>query len=326
MAITTLILAAAIGLQTPAPDARFELHRKFAAGEKLKYRIEANVVSEMRDYEVATYFPSSDGYEYNFSIDVKSVDEDGIAKLIYKRPTMVWITGENHLRDERRQVLKQNYNMELKVSPVNDILDFRDLNEDKKKPAKSQSDAFWMLAAPAPMQQQAIVTQFTNEIFRIALMLGSFDSNFDFAPKLPERKVKAGDTWKFTMGYAPQRLQNDKKKRTVNQRLDFTYKYDGVVQVEGKSYQRVTADLSLDSDAAEMIHQTYGLTTEQTGIKAIKLELKTKLTFDLDMKSLATVRGSAESIGSFRFDHTQVKGQAVEDGKLKGKVEMFLVK
>lgn len=326
MALTTLILAAAIGLQTPAPDTRFELQRKFVAGEKLKYRIEANVVSEMRDYEVATYFPSSDGYEYDFSIDVKSVDDDGIAKLIYKRPNMVWITGENHLRDEKRQVIKQNYNMEMKVSPVNDILDFRDLNEDKKKPAKKQENAFWTLAAPSATQQQAIVSQFTNEIFRIALMLGSFDSTLDFSPKLPERKVKAGDTWKFTIGYAPQRLQNDKKKRTVNQRLDFTYKYDGVVEVDGKSYQRVSADLNLDSDAAEMIHQTYGLTTAQTGIKAIKLDLKTKLTFDLDMKTLATVRGLAESTGSFRFDHVEVKGQSVEDGKLKGKVELFQVK
>jgi hypothetical protein len=149
----------------------------------------------------------------------------------------------------------------------------------------------------------------------LALNTGSLDGSLDFAPKLPLDDVKPGDTWKKTVGYSPQNLKG--KNKDAVQRLDYTYTYVGVVDSNGQKVYRVTADLDTSSNLAKFFFEATGLTSEDTLIKAIPLNLKAHIDFDLDMKTGETLHAESQATGGFSVQTTDSE-QALHEERFKG--------
>jgi len=329
------MIASALGLvmlvtshqaATPPAPAKVTLQRTFKAGQKLTYKFASELIAEQRGFELTTYLPISQGYEYTFTNQVVSVSPDGIAQCIYKRPTMTFILGETWDHDEKRVPIKMDMNLSMQVSPINEILGIKDLSP--KKPEKKKTpdeDSNLFMAHASPRSQSEFVGQFTNELYRIAMFVGSFDTTLDFAPKLPIRDAKVGDTWKITVGFAPQRVAGSKNKENAVQRLDFTYRYDGLMESEGKKVQRVSASFALETDAAEYVHQVTGLKPSDTGIKSLNIKMNSAVKFDLEPETLTTLRADAHSEGTYAFHAAAVKEQAYEDGKFKADAKLRLV-
>lgn len=323
-----IVLASTVALQgapaQPAPQpAKVSLSKTMKKGDKFAYKVTSEMVTETRNVTLTTYLPFREGYEYAFTYEVNSVSADGIANAVYKRPVLTYIIGETWDHDEIRQVIKMNYNFGVELSPINELLGMKDLNP--KKPEKKEKKEENIFAVrPSSIVQSDFVRQFTSELSRIAQFIGGLDSTLDFAPKLPIRDVKIGDTWKVTVGYAPQRVAGSKNKENAVQRLDFIYRYDGLMESNGKKVQRVSAALEMKSDVAEYIHQVTGLKPSQTGIKNMNIDMKSNVTFDLDPATLVTLRADAVSVGTFAFNAIEVKEQAMEDGKFKADVHMVL--
>jgi hypothetical protein len=205
----------------------------------------------------------------------------------------------------------------LTLSPINDIIDVRDLA--KKPPAK----AGWTLSAARTRPQlQAILGEFMGEVYRLALFTGSFDSALDFSPRLPLDPVMAGDTWKQTVGYQPQKLRGTDKQAV--QRLDYTLTYKGKVNLNGKIFERVEATMNLDTDLADFIHQTFKVDSERTGLEKVPLKLQGKILFDLDPRTGRTVQANAETTGSFSI-FAKDEPEAIIDEQLKGRTLLKLL-
>ncbi len=123
---------------------------------------------------------------------------------------------------------------------------------------------------------QDIVSQFTGELYRLALFIGSMDSALDFNPKLPFEEVKLGEKWKRTVSYQPQGLKGSKGEHAV-QRLDMEYSYAGIVERAGTKYHRVNATLALDTDAALFINQAMGMTANQSGLEKLPMKINSTI-------------------------------------------------
>jgi len=255
---------------------------------------------------------------YKFTTEVKAMKADGICELEYSRPTMTLVEGETAVRPPKTTVDKVNLKYLLTVSPINEILSVKDLQP--SKPPKTTSGFRNANRTPLTFLQPAI-GQFIGEVYRLALFVGGIDGSLDFNPKLPYDAVKVGDSWKRTVGYQPQKLGAGDKSAV--QRLDYVYTYRGLVDVEGKQFQRVTAHLILDTDVGEYVNQIYG--KERTGLKAIKLKLKATVAFDLDTKTFKTIRAIAESEGSISIEVVQLPNEPAQEERLKGRTTMTLV-
>jgi hypothetical protein len=145
----------------------------------------------------------------------------------------------------------------------------------------------------------------------------------DFAPPLPVEEVEVGDTWKKTVGFTPQTLKGKGGQMAV-QRLDFTYTYKGLVESNGKRVHRIIGDLTVKSDLAEFIHQTFNVKSNVTGLKEIPLNMTSKVEFDLDPKTFQTIRAEANSVGGFSVIATGNTG-AVQEEKFKAKSTLSLL-
>jgi hypothetical protein len=152
------------------------------------------------------------------------------------------------------------------------------------------------------------------------------ESSLDFAPKFPFNDVLPGDTWKRTVGYQPQALKGKKGQQPVIQRLDYTYTYKGLVNVEGKTFQRVTADLSLNTDLAAWANQDASKDSKDDGpqLSKMPMTLKATIEFDLDPKTFDTVAARAYSQGGFQVYMSDAPGQVYFESKLKGSTTLSL--
>ena len=175
-----------------------QLARVFKAGEKLEYEIKSSLNSQRRGRGLDTWIPEDLDISYKFTTEVKALKPDGIAEMVYQRPTMTIVEGETFDRPPKTQIEKTKLNFLLTVSPANELLTMKDLNPpEKKKPGKTDGGDLKFLTASA-IRKQGIpfIGQFISEIQRLSLFVGSFDSALDFAPRLPFEKLKIGDTWK----------------------------------------------------------------------------------------------------------------------------------
>lgn len=296
------------------------LSRVFTRGEKLGYRVNSSLHIDRRGRGLDTFIPEQMDVQYGFTLEVRELKADGIAVVHYKRPTLTTIQGETFSAPERRKTEKVNYDLLLTISPVNDILEIKDL---AKKPAAKKGEARWI--TPAGRQIGAnIVGQFVGEIYRLALFVGSFDSALDFSPRLPLDQVKVGDTWKKTVSYQPQQLKGKKGEQAV-QRLDYTYTYRGAMKVGAKSVERVEATLSLNTDVGHFINQLYDLKPEDTGLKGIPLKMEAKIEFNLDPKTKRTLSADAVSEGGFKIVLTDDPESPLEEENLRGRTHLKLV-
>ena len=295
MLISTLALATSLQTSNPYVD----ISRVFKAGETSKYAVRSRLQMETRQLGQTVFLPSSVRIDYDFTLNVKQMLDEGFAVHIYRRPTMTITEGETASSPPVKNVEQTNINYEMTLSPANEMTN-----------AKAQD-------------LMSVVGQFTGELQRLALFTGSLDSGMDLSPKLPYDEVRVGDTWKRTVGYSPQRIANSDKAAV--QRLDYTYTYKGIMEVNGQRIHRVQATMSLDSNAAEFVNQSMGMTPGQSGLEAINLKLDATIDFDLDLNTRKTLRALAVSKGGYDVRVAQVPGRPVIEQKLNGRSQLQLM-
>ncbi|MCW5940820.1 MAG: hypothetical protein KIS66_01220 [Fimbriimonadaceae bacterium] len=300
-----------------SPGVTTDLSRVFRKGERVQYEVNSHLLAETRAGGLSTFMPEDTDFEYRFAYQVTDLLADGIALAKYQRPTMT-ITESDGEGEPERKVEKVNLDLEVRLSPINELLNVKDLG--KKTPPK---DGIRLVADRPLMRQPDMVANFVLEVHRLALFLGSLDSSLDFAPKLPFEDVAPGATWKRTVGYQPQRLGSGK---SAVQRLDLTYTYRGPTTSNGKPVLRVTADLDLDTDVAAFANQLYGTTPEESGLFRLPLRLKAGIEFDLDPATRRTLAARATSEGGFQLFVTDYsKTNPILETRLKGRTSLGLL-
>src|SRR5256714_9294608 len=186
------------------------LARVNKANEKLAYEVKSHASIEVRGAGLVTWMPFDFDLNYNFTTLVKQVKGDGIVDVHYLRPTMTEIEGETVDSGPKEKVDKTNIDFLLTVSPLNEIVAMKDLAPKKPKPKTESGDEsggsegydslLLYTRTPIPRDDQgrlaAYIQQFVDEVYRLSLNVGGFDSALDFSPKLPLDDVKPGDTWK----------------------------------------------------------------------------------------------------------------------------------
>lgn len=305
----TLLLAAVLAVPTQDVD----LSRLFTAGKTESYEIKSHILSEKKSAEMAFYMPEEFDVKYGFTLKVETARPDGFAVLMYERPTMTFIEGETAEHAPKSTVEKVNWKYRLTLSPINELTDVTDLTP--KKADKSGGKGLYAFGVGARLPQD-FLGRMVQELHSLAMFLGNLDSSLDFSPKLPFDEVKPGSTWKKTVSYQPRELKGSDKQ--VVQRLDYTYTYVGLVDWNGKKVHRVAADLDLDTDAAKFINQALDMKPEQSGLKELRLQLKSRIEFSLDEKTRTTLGAVAQSKGGFKMVSTEDPDNAAFEEKITG--------
>lgn len=324
--LTSLFLLAAAqtagaGTAPAAKAAPVELYRKFTVGERLSYAVKASYTTEERSGTQITFLPADIQQSYAFTLDVLKSKADGFAEVKYLRPNFkVSIdVGDG----PQARTTKVDQRLKMTVSPLNEPTDIVD--ETPKKKPKSTAEAGVILMRAARRQADgailALLGQFANEIQSLSFFTGPFDVALDLAPKLPIDPVSPGDTWKSTVGYAPQALKGEAKKQAT-QRLDYTYTYLGLVAVGKTKVQRIVAKLSLKTDVADFGRQLAGDRAEIFTKAPITLDAE--IVFDLDPKTLHTLRATATSRNTVQL---YVKGFSapLDESRAKGTTTLSLI-
>lgn len=320
MTIATLVSLAAFATQNPAP---VEFHRQFVKGERAQYEVQSTLNAEVRMADLDSWIPEDLDLIYRFNYAVTEMKADGICVMRYQRPTMTEIQGETADSPPRTKVEKTNLDFELTVSPINEVLGLKDLTKKPEKKPGSSGSKLNVFSPAGRAQLQAFVGQFTGEIYRIALFVGSLDSSMDFAPPLPVTEVAVGDTWKKTVGFSPQKLGSKGDKLAV-QRMDFTYTYKGIVESNGKKVHRIEGALNLKTDIAAFIHQTFNVKSDVTGLKEIPMNMTSTVQYDLDLKTHQTLSASAVSSGGFGIVATVQPKKPVQEERFKARSNLIL--
>ncbi len=295
----TSVLAFALLLPgTPGQAKPLELLRKFTAGEKLTYFARAQFTEEERSGNLQTFIPSDEEISYRYTMNVQKVKADGIAEILYMRPTMDITQGDTAESTAKKTTEKIDLKYLLDVTPVNDVVSEKDLNPKK---TKENPELLRLLRQGSQSDGVALglLFSFVGEIQRLAFFVGPLDSGLDIAPKFPFDEVTVGSTWKKTVGYSPQKLKGQGDKQAV-QRLDYTYTYLGVMKnKDGKDIQRIQAKVKLDTDLIEYARQLVGGSSASSFLKTVPLQFEGTIDFDLDMATLHMTKAAAESKGSF---------------------------
>ena len=319
------------------------LNRVFAANEKYTYDVKSHITLENRAKQLETFLPEDYDMTYTFTAQVKEMKTDGIAVIHYQRPTVTETQGETYQHQPESKVSKLNLDYLLTVSPINEILEKTEIKPVAALPsidgrgwgvgellyspiglnanarASGKSSAFGVNG----QEDQSLdeVAEFVHELYRLALFNGPLESSLDFAPKLPFNDVKPGDTWKRTVGYTPQQLE-DKTNQSAVQRLDYTYTYRGPVQENGKTYERVTAELDLNTDIAPFANQY--MQKGDLKLARMPMTLKATIQFDLDPKTYDTVSAHAISQGGFQVYVKSDPNTIYFETRLKGSTTLNL--
>jgi hypothetical protein len=302
----------------PVQDTTVNLGQVYTKGEKLAYKVRSHMQAESRNLPLRTWIPEDLDISYDFTLSVLQMKSDGIAVVRYQRPTMSITEGETFTSPPKTTVEKPNLDVQLTISPINELLDMKDLS----KPSKTTKA---MIANPSkPQAQMPFIGQFISEMYRMTLFVGSLDSSLDFMPKLRTSQVKVGDTWQKTFAYQPQKLKG-KNGKTVVQRIDLNYVYKGAMTVNGKKIQRVEASYNLDTDLSQFVNDSFGVTSAETGLSKLPMKLKANVEFDLDPVTHHCLEARADSEGGFEiYAESGPEGVPVSESKLKGHTVLML--
>lgn len=307
-----------------------EVYRTFVKGETYSYSVKAHMLVEQSS-DFVSAIPDEVDILYDFTAKVLSVQEGGFARLLYSRPTITEVEGENADHGPIPHVEKVNMLYELGVSPINEVTDSKDVSKDKDKDKKGGGGvsaevlnrAQKLMARGVPAKTALQLGGFQSDLYRLCLFVGSMDSALDFNPKLPLDEVKIGDTWKKTVSYQPQKVKGDANNKQAIQRLDMVYKYEGPMEVDGKKITRISASVSLDTDAAEYINQMMGTRPSQSGLKSFPLKFHTDINFDLDPKTNDTLLAKAKTKGEWQIELAGQSTPAVKE-LISGEAQMKL--
>lgn len=314
--ITTALLASAIATGQDQP---VELYRQFKKGEKLEYQIKSHLQTEIKQIGAAFFLPRNLDINYNYSIDVSDVKNEGFADIVYRRPSMTQIEGETADSGPVTTTSKVDWKLAMTISPINEITNLTDLSEGGGSSLYSRLGFYG--AAGGGGQ---ISVPFVDELYRMVLFVGDLDSALDLAPKLHFTEVAPGDTWQRTVSYQPQAVKGSKDQHQV-QRLDYTYTYNGLVDYEGKKAHKITGVLKLDTDAAKFINQAQGTLPSQSGLEKLPMKLDTEVTFYLDQNTKHTVSARATSKGSWSIKLAGID-QPIREERISGRTSLKLLK
>ena len=325
------LLALAVLLHSgPVQTKPIELSRKFTAGEKLNYYARAQFTDEERGGNLQTFIPTNEEINYHYTMMVQKVKADGVAEVLYQRPTMSIVEGDTAESSAKTMVEKLDIKYLLDISPINKIVSEKDLNPRKAK--DKENDGFAKPVRILSLLKQGTQTDgvayglllnFVGEIQRLAFFVGPVDSGLDIAPKFSFDEVSVGSTWKETVGYSPQKLKGQGEKQAV-QRIDYTYTYQGVMKnKDGKDVHRVQAIAKLDTDLIDYARQLVGGQSSSSMFKSVPLKFDAKIDFDLEMNTYHMLKASAESSGSFSLVIKGVSQPYIED-RFKGRTSVKL--
>jgi hypothetical protein len=315
--ILFLTLATTFAQATPVV-----LKHSFTKGLKSEYEVNAELDIEQRERGLNTFLPDTIQFKYTFLTNTLDVNHD-IGTVRYSRPTVTEIGGATADSDPKTTVEKIGWLQLLQISPINEVIDDKDLTPKKKAPAKVTSLS--RSVGAAVRRQDDLIGPFLDDLQRLSVFIGGPDSSLDFEPKFNFDAVKVGDTWQRTVSYQPQKLASKSGKDTmIVKRLDMTYTYKGLVESHGKQFQRIHAELNLNTDLGDFYNGFFQAKPENTGLKSIPTTLNMKMDFDLDPKTLQTVYGTLKSEGSFQIILTAFP-DPVQEMKIHGSSEMHLV-
>lgn len=315
-----LLAPLCLAVLTPVDPAAVALTHKFVPNEKLAYNVNSHITAEVRGKGLDTFIPEDLDIDYGFSYFVQALKADGVAVVRFLQPSMTETEGETATSGPHAKVEKSDKVYEMTVSPINELLDTKDVTPPKPAKKKPHAAMFAWRTAPTP-RQAPIFGEYVNEMHRLALFVGSLT----FAPSLPLEPVKVGDTWKRTVSYQPQKLKGSKKSAV--QRLDYTYAYLGPMKVDGKPVLRVEAKLDLSTDLGDYLRTLmadYGMDEKETNIKTIPLHMKATIDFDLDPATRSTLAAAATSEGGFEIN-IKDESDAVYEERFKGRTSLELV-
>lgn len=290
------------------------LSRNFKLGEKLAYSVNGHISIEQRQIGLNTFIPEDLDLGYKFTVETVQLKADGIADVIYLRPSITQTEGETFDAPPKTTIEKLNQRVRITVSPINEILKVVDETAPKKKKVRN-----WLVGRQEGANP---FLPFISEVQRLALFFGPLDSSLDFNPKFNFDEVKVGDSWKRTVGFSPQKLKG--KNNQAVQRLDYTYVYKGEVTSNGKTVRRVEAKLELDTDLAEFYHQLTESKPSDTGLGKFPLKFSGVILFDIDPKTGRTLLAQATSTGGFSLFTIDDAVDAKLEQKFKGKTKMTL--
>jgi hypothetical protein len=267
------------------------------------------------------FIPEDLDINYDASIKVESVSDEGFANALYSRPSMTIIEGETAETPPKRSVEPWNLRAKMQISPINELTGLQTLALSAQLPAGFQARRLRRVrAAGGEAAVQSL--PFTDDLYRLCLFVGSIDSSLELSPKLPFEDVAPGATWKRTVSYTPQKVKGS--SQTAVQRLDAEYTYDGIKTKNGQKVRQVTGRIKLDVDAGDLLNKMSGLTAAESGVTRLPLKLDATLVFDLHEKNLTTLRAEANAKASWQLFTTISSGPLVEE-RLTGRTRLTLV-
>ncbi len=320
--VTSLLAAAAMGQAAAQPT---DLSRVFTKGESFRYQVRTELIIE-RKYPALgeqTAVPQSQGLEFVSTLDIQNVKNGGFATAIYRRPFMTLVLGETADEAERRERINTNFNLQMDISPINEVTAIKDLNP-PARPARPGGGGGNTLNVMMRRQDpragiSAFVEQFATSLYQFALGVSSIEDGIDLSPKLPYEPVVVGETWKRTVGFVPQRTGSG--GRVENRRFDITFTYAGPVQRNGRQMLLINGLLKVDGDVAGFINQDTRRGSADTGIREFPLKMESKIAFYLDPKTRHTLEADVASEGSMRLVVTQTATPVMEE-KFSGSLRM----
>ena len=320
--VTSLLAAAVMGQAAAQPT---DLSRVFTKGETFRYQVRTELIIERKfpAFGEQTAVPESQGLEFTSSLEIKEVKGGGFATAIYRRPFMTLVLGETAAEPERRQRINTNFNLQMDISPINEVTALKDLNP-PARPARPGGGSMNQLNVMMPQEDPrasigAFVEQFAGALYQFAFGVSSIDDGIDLSPKLPYEPVVVGEMWKRTVGFAPQRSGTG--GRVENRRFDIEFTYAGPVQRNGRTMLLVNGLLKVDGDVAGFINQDAGRGAADTGIREFALKMEAKIAFYLEPKTRHTVEADVTTQGSMRLVVTQTATPLMEE-KFSGSLRM----
>lgn len=313
--VTSLLAVAALGQAAAQPT---DLTRVFTKGESFRNQVRTELVIERRYPALGqqTAFPESQGLEFVSTLEVKDVKNGGFATAIYRRPFMTLVLGETVDAPERRERVTTNFNLQMDISPINEVTAIKDMNP-PARPTRPGGGTAQMLRVLTPAQDDmrgavdAFVGQFAGTLYQFALGVSTIEDGIDLAPKLPYEPVTIGETWKRTVGFAPQRAGAG--SRVENRRFDITFTYAGPVQRNGRQMLLINGLLKVDGDVAGFINQDSRRGAADSGIREFPLKMESNIAFYLDPKTRHTIEADVTTKGSMRIVTTQTVTPLMEE-------------
>lgn len=311
-----LILHALVGLAVGYAQTGDEvtLRRVFAANDVQRFVMTNVLTGEEQSGTLLTWQPFRLTVTDKYSFKVLSLAPAGTADVRYDSEGVTYHHGQEVGRDPRDDKQDPSWVI-LTMSPTNETLVTHDFSRPKKKdkkPADSDGLILPLMSAPGPQPQ--ITANVIGAVVQTFLSLRLLE----FGPVLPWHPVKVGDTWEDTLSSLPGQTPNrDPSKRAPrNQRLDITYRFDGLKPRNGAQVWAIHGSYSADLDLKRnLLEGQPKQVLEMQPITSATAKVKGEMDFFLDPKngnvlfvqSSATGEVSVETPERFIMLRHQVK-------------------